>query len=67
MTIQQLTKEQIRAIVNRLDNVVGNHFHDAICAEVDEEVEDIDVYEIKKRLALDYLEEWQEFTKKENA
>ena len=65
--IGQLNNEQIRAIAARLDNVVGNHFHDAICAEVDEEVEDIDVYEIKKRLALDYLEEWQEFTKKENA
>ena len=65
--IGQLNNEQIRAIVARLDNVVGNHFHDAICAEVDEEVEDIDVYEIKKRVALDYLEEWQEFTKKENA
>ena len=65
--IGQLNNEQIRAIVARLDNVVGNHFQDAIGAEVDEEVEDIDVYEIKKRLALDYLEEWQEFTKKENA
>ena len=62
--IGQLNNEQIRAIVARLDNVVGNHFHDAICAEVDEEVEDIDVYEIKKRLALDYLEEWQQFTKR---
>lgn len=62
--IGQLNNEQIRAIVARLDNVVGNHFHDAICAEVDEEVEDSDVYEIKKRLALDYLEEWQQFTKR---
>ena len=62
--IGQLNNEQIRAIVARLDNVVGNHFHDAICAEVDEEVEDIDVNEIKKRLALDYLEEWQQFTKR---
>ena len=62
--IGQLNNEQIRAIVARLDNVVGNHFHDAICAEVDEEIEDSDVYEIKKRLALDYLEEWQQFTKR---
>ena len=60
-----LTKEQIIAIADRLDNVIGNHFHDSIIAEVDEEIEDADVYEIKKELALGYLEEYTKFKKNE--
>lgn len=63
--IKQLTGEQIKAIVSRLDDVIGNHFHDVICAEVNEEIEDSDVYEIKKVLALGYLEEYTEFKKNE--
>ena len=58
-----LSKEQIEAIAGRLDVVIGNHFHDAIIAEVDDEVDDADVYEIKKVLALGYLEEWTRFQK----
>jgi|TARA_B110000914_G_C15509990_1_gene470288 hypothetical protein len=58
-----LTKEEIVAIADRLDNVIGNNFHDAIIAEVDDEVDDADVYEIKKVLALGYLEEWTRFQK----
>lgn len=58
-----LTKEEIVAIANRLDDVIGNHFHDSIIAEVDEEIEDEDVYEIKKELALGYLEEWTKYQK----
>ena len=61
-----LTKEQVIAIADRLDNVIGNHFHDSIIAEVDEEIEDADVYEIKKELALGYLEEYTKFKKNEN-
>ena len=58
-----LEKEQIEAIADRLDDVIGNHFHDAIIAEVDDEIDDADVYEIKKVLALGYLEEWTQFQK----
>lgn len=58
-----LTKEEIVAIADRLDNVIGNNFHDAIIAEVDDEIDDADVYEIKKVLALGYLEEWTRFQK----
>jgi len=61
-----LTKEQVIAIADRLDNVIGNHFHDSIIAEVDKEIEDADVYEIKKELALGYLEEYTKFKKNEN-
>jgi hypothetical protein len=61
-----LTKEQVIAIADRLDNVIGNHFHDSIIAEVDKEIEDEDVYEIKKELALGYLEEYTKFKKNEN-
>ncbi len=52
-----LTREQVIAIADRLDDVIGDHFYDSIIAEVDEEIEDADVYEIKKELALGYLEE----------
>ncbi len=60
-----LTREQVIAIADRLDNVIGNHFHDSIIAEVDEEIEDADVYEIKKELALGYLEAYTKFKKNE--
>jgi|TARA_B110000483_G_scaffold157325_1_gene186729 hypothetical protein len=54
-----LSKEQIEAIAGRLDVVVGNYFHDAIIAEVDAEIDDADVYEIKKVLAEGYLAEYK--------
>lgn len=54
-----LSKEQIEAIADRLDDVIGNHFHDAIIAEVDGEIDDADVYEIKKVLAEGYLAEYK--------
>jgi len=63
--MKSLTKAEIIAIANRLDNVIGNHFHDSVCAEVDNEIDDADVYEIKKELALGYLEEYTEFKKNE--
>jgi len=56
-----LSKEQIEAIAERLDDVIGNHFHDAIIAEVDAEIDDADVYEIKKVLAEGYLAEYAEY------
>ena len=55
----KLSKEQIEAIADRLDDVIGNHFHDAIIAEVDGEIDDADVYEIKKVLAEGYLAEYK--------
>lgn len=54
-----LNKDQIEAIADRLDVVVGNHFHDAIIAEVDSEINDADIYEIKKVLAEGYLAEYK--------
>lgn len=59
----KLTQEQIRLIADRLDAIVGNNFHDAILTETDLEIEDSDVYEIKKELALSYLEEYTNFQK----
>lgn len=48
----KLTQEQIRLIAERLDVIVGNNFHDAILTETDSEIEDSDVYEIKKRTSI---------------
>ena len=54
-----LTKEEIVAIADRLDEVIGNHFHDAICSIIgereyidldDTEVSDEDVRKIKDEL-----------------
>lgn len=63
--MKSLTKAEIIAIADRLDDVIGNHFHDSVYAEVDEEIDDADVYEIKKELALGYLEEYTKFKKNE--
>jgi len=30
MLANKLTNEQVSAIADRLDNVVGNHFHDSV-------------------------------------
>jgi len=53
-----LTKEEISAIADRLDEVLGNHFHDAIydiCVDRlrednDYEISDEDVRKIKEEL-----------------
>jgi len=53
-----LTKEEITAIADRLDEVIGNHFHDAIYdvylqrenSYVDEDYSDEDVKKIKEEL-----------------
>ena len=54
-----LTKEEIEAIADRLDEVMGNNFHDAICSIIgereyidldDTEVSDEDVRKIKDEL-----------------
>jgi len=53
-----LTKEEITAIVDRLDEVIGNHFHDAIydiylqreSSYVDEDYSDEDIKKIKEQL-----------------
>ncbi len=54
-----LTKEEIIAIADRLDDIIGDHFHDAICNIINErefgdskymEVSDQDVRRIKDEL-----------------
>ena len=72
--IGELTREQIKAIADRLDDVVGNHFHDSVVSALyevgwadfgdSEGISDEDVYKIKKELALGYLEEYQNFYNK---
>ena len=55
----KLTKEEIEAIADRLDEIIGNHFHDAICSIISEreyidlddtEVSDEDVQKIKNAI-----------------
>ena len=55
----KLTNEEISAIADRLDNIIGDRFHDAICNVVSEreyididdtEVSDEDVRKIKDEL-----------------
>jgi hypothetical protein len=53
-----LTKEEITAIADRLDDIIGNHFHDAIYStletlyDIDEypEISDEDIRKIKDEL-----------------
>ena len=53
-----LTKEEISAIADRLDDVIGTHFHDAIYdvylqrknAYIDEDYSDEDILKIKAEL-----------------
>ena len=52
-----LTKEEISAIADRLDGIIGNHFHDAIWVTLSEreqdyniEVSDEDIKKIKDEL-----------------
>ena len=70
MPANKLTNEQISAIADRLNEVVGNEFHDAVCTalnnfgwgEFDEEnVSDMDIYKIKNELALGYLNEYKQY------
>ena len=56
--LMNLTKEEITAIADSLDEVIGNHFHDAIYdvylqrenSYVDEDYSDEDVKKIKEEL-----------------
>ena len=49
-----LTKEEIIAIADRLDDIIGDHFHDAIYSTLgafrDQEISDEDVKKIKDEL-----------------
>ena len=49
-----LTKEEISAIADRLDEIIGDHFHDAIYSTLgafrDQEISDEDVKKIKDEL-----------------
>ena len=54
-----LTKEEIIAIADRLDDIIGDHFHDAILSVLferlddfssDEEISDEDIQRIKDEL-----------------
>jgi len=53
----ELTKEEVVSIANRLDDIIGDHFHDTIYSillereeDVMEEVSDEDVQRIKNEL-----------------
>lgn len=55
----KLTWEEIKDIANRLDEIIGNNFHDAICYTINErefcdskymEVSDEDIERIKEQL-----------------
>ena len=55
----KLTNEEISAIADRLDDIIGDHFHDAILSVLferlddfssDEEISDEDIQRIKDEL-----------------
>ena len=55
----KLTWEEIKDIANRLDEIIGDNFHDSICSIIgdreyidpdDTEVSDEDILEIKEQL-----------------
>ena len=55
----ELTKEEVSAIADRLDDIIGDHFHDAIYSILLErenysmtEVNDEDIQRIKNELKL---------------
>tara|TARA_R110000803_G_scaffold37394_1_gene80597 strand:+ start:168 stop:350 length:183 start_codon:yes stop_codon:yes gene_type:complete len=57
----ELTKQEIVSVADRLDDVIGNAFHDAIISVLSErkylnlddmEVGDLDIYRIKNELKL---------------
>jgi len=72
----KLTREQVSAIADRLDEVVGNEFHDAVCVALNEfgwgefgdgeGISDMDVWKIKNELALGYLKEYQDYYNKKH-
>lgn len=71
----QLTKEQVSAIADQLDSVVGNNFHDSVVAALhavgwngwgEEGISDEDVYKVKVELALGYLKEYQDYYDKKH-
>ena len=76
MPANKLTREQVSAIADRLDVVVGNEFHDAVCTALNEfgwgkfgdgeGISDMDVYKIKNELALGYLKEYQDYYDKKH-
>ena len=57
-----LTQDEIKEIADRLDNCLGNNFHE-LCVDIigDKEVEDNDVYKIKLELANGYLDEYKQY------
>lgn len=70
-----LTNEQVSAIADRLDVVVGNEFHDAVCVALNEfgwgefggeGISDMDVWKIKSELALRYLQEYKDYYDKKH-
>lgn len=72
MTTKRLTNEQVTAIADRLDEIVGKGFHDAVCEELNgtawcnfthlrDGIADEDVYKIKNELALGYLNEYKQY------
>lgn len=71
MLVNKLNKEQVSAIADRLDNVVGNHFHDSVVSALHEVgwadfgdgegISDGDVYRVKMELALGYLQEYKDY------
>ena len=68
MATERLTNEQVTAIADRLNEVVGNEFHDAVCIALNEfgwgkfgggeGIADEDVYKIKNELALGFFYEY---------
>ena len=75
MLTNKLTKEQVSAIADRLDNVVSNHFHDSVVSALhavgwdgwgEEGISDEDVYRVKIELALGYLKEYQDYYDKKH-
>ena len=76
MPANKLTREQVSAIADRLDVVVGNEFHDAVCTALNEfgwgkfgdgeGISDMDVYKIKNELALGYLKEYKDYYDKKH-
>jgi len=67
ITMNGLTQDEIKEIADRLDNVIGNNFHD-LCVDIvgQKEVEDNDVYAIKRELALGYLNEYKQYYDKKH-
>lgn len=72
-----LTREQVKAVADRLDNVVGNNFHHSVVSALhevgwagfddSEGISDGDVYKIKMELALGYLQEYKDYYDKKHS